>query len=62
LRRVIKPNGRVVVGELVGDPHMVGERTMARRASESGFALVRRVGPRFGYFAVLRAAEGVESS
>jgi ubiquinone/menaquinone biosynthesis C-methylase UbiE len=58
LRRVIKPHGRVGVAELFGDPHMVGRRTLGRLATASGFELARRVGPRVGYFAVLRPAAG----
>jgi ubiquinone/menaquinone biosynthesis C-methylase UbiE len=54
LRRVIKPEGRVVVGELFGDPHMVGERALRRRAKAAGLTLERRVGPPFGYFGVLK--------
>jgi ubiquinone/menaquinone biosynthesis C-methylase UbiE len=54
LRRVTKPGGRVVVGELLGDPHMVSERALRRRAAAAGLRFERRVGPRFGYFAVLR--------
>lgn len=57
LRRVIKPHGRVIVGELIGDPHMVGRRALARYAAASGLALARHVGPRFGYFAVLRPTD-----
>ena len=56
LRRVLKPDGRVVVGELLGDPHMVGESSLRRRATAAGLRFERRVGPRFGYFAVLRRA------
>ena len=57
LRRVLKPTGRLVAGELLGDPHMVTERTLRRRAQAAGFRLDRRVGPPFGYFAVLRPAD-----
>jgi ubiquinone/menaquinone biosynthesis C-methylase UbiE len=56
LRRVLKPNGRLVVGELFGDPHMVGEKTLRRRATAAGLRIERRTGPRWGYFAVLRKA------
>jgi ubiquinone/menaquinone biosynthesis C-methylase UbiE len=56
LRRVVKPTGRIVVGELFGDPHMVGERSLQRRAERAGLRFERRVGPRFGYFGVLRPA------
>jgi protein-L-isoaspartate O-methyltransferase len=59
LRRVVRPGGRVVVGELFGDPHMVGERTLRRRATAAGLRFERRVGPRVGYFGVLRRADVV---
>jgi ubiquinone/menaquinone biosynthesis C-methylase UbiE len=51
LRRVLKPTGRLVVGELFGDPHMVGIKALEQRAQ--GMTLARRVGPRIGYFARL---------
>jgi ubiquinone/menaquinone biosynthesis C-methylase UbiE len=54
LRRVTKPGGRVVVGELLGDPHMVSERALRQRAAAAGLRFERRVGPPFGYFGVLR--------
>jgi ubiquinone/menaquinone biosynthesis C-methylase UbiE len=54
LRRVIKPDGRLVVGELFGDPHMVGVKALEARAT--GFELEQRVGPRLGYFARLTPA------
>jgi ubiquinone/menaquinone biosynthesis C-methylase UbiE len=54
LRRVLRPGGRLVVGELFGDPHMVGERTLRRRCASAGLRFERRIGPPFGYFAVLR--------
>jgi hypothetical protein len=55
LRRVLKPDGRVVVGELLGDPHMVSLKALRRRGSAAGLMFERRIGPWFGYFAVLRA-------
>lgn len=54
LRRVIKPGGRLVVGELLGDPHFVTAHALRRRAASAGLELERRVGRRFGYFGVLR--------
>lgn len=54
LRRVLAPGGRLVVGELFGDPHMVGERALRERAAAAGLRFERRVGPPFGYFARLR--------
>jgi ubiquinone/menaquinone biosynthesis C-methylase UbiE len=54
LRRVLRPGGRLVVGELFGDPHMVTERALRGRAAEVGLRFERRIGPPFGYFGVLR--------
>jgi ubiquinone/menaquinone biosynthesis C-methylase UbiE len=53
LRRVLKAGGRLVVGELLGDPHMVTERALRSRAAAAGLRFHRRVGPPFGYFGVL---------
>ena len=61
LRRVVKPGGRIVVGELFGDPHMVTERSLRARAEAAGLRFERRVGPPFGYFCVLRALDGERS-
>jgi ubiquinone/menaquinone biosynthesis C-methylase UbiE len=36
LRRVVKPGGRIVVGELFGDPHMVTHKALRRRAEAAG--------------------------
>ena len=54
LARVVKPGGRVVAGELFGDPHMVTERSLRARGAAAGLTFERRVGPPFGYFGVLR--------
>jgi SAM-dependent methyltransferase len=51
LARVLKPGGRVVVGELLGDPHYVRLAPMRLRASGVGLAYERRVGNALGYFA-----------
>jgi len=57
LRRVLKPGGRLVVGELFGDPHMVMPGMLRRRAQAAGLHFERRVGPPFGFFAVFRAPD-----
>jgi ubiquinone/menaquinone biosynthesis C-methylase UbiE len=44
LRRVVKPGGRVVVGELFGDPHMVTFRALRARAEGAGLRVERRLG------------------
>lgn len=54
LARVLKPGGRLVVGELLGDPHMVSLKALRKRGARAGLTLERRVGPPFGYFGVLR--------
>jgi SAM-dependent methyltransferase len=51
LARVLKPGGRLVVGELVGDPHYVRLAPMRLSASGAGLAFERRVGSALGYFA-----------
>ena len=60
LRRVLKPGGRLVVGELFGDPHWVRPSTLASRARQAGFEAGPRIGRWYGYFAVLlrRSDEG----
>jgi ubiquinone/menaquinone biosynthesis C-methylase UbiE len=55
LARVLRPGGRLVVGELFGDPHYVAPGTLRRRADAAGLAFERRAGPKVGYFARFRA-------
>jgi ubiquinone/menaquinone biosynthesis C-methylase UbiE len=50
LRRAVRPGGRIVVGELFGDPHMVGPGALRDRARGAGLRVERRVGPPFGSF------------
>jgi SAM-dependent methyltransferase len=56
VRRVLRPDGRLVVGELIGDPHYVAPGALERRAGTAGLAVEGRAGPRLGYFARLRPA------
>jgi ubiquinone/menaquinone biosynthesis C-methylase UbiE len=55
ISRVLKPDGRLVVGELFGDPHMVTLGALRRRAEAAGLVFERHLGPKLGYFALLRA-------
>jgi ubiquinone/menaquinone biosynthesis C-methylase UbiE len=55
LARVIRPGGRLVVGELFGDPHWVRPGALRDRAQRAGFEFERRVGGPLGYFARFRA-------
>jgi ubiquinone/menaquinone biosynthesis C-methylase UbiE len=57
LARVIRPSGRLVLGELFGDPHFVRLAVLQERAERAGFQLERRVGTRLGYFARFTRAE-----
>ena len=51
LARVLRPGGRLVVGELFGDPHWVSPKRLARRAQDAGLTFARRSGSPLGYFA-----------
>ena len=52
LRRVVRPGGRVVFGEIAFDPHFVTFRTLRERAAAAGLQFERRLGPAaIGYFA-----------
>ncbi|MGH2963716.1 MAG: class I SAM-dependent methyltransferase [Solirubrobacterales bacterium] len=55
LERVLEPGGRLIVGELFGDPHMVTLDALRRRAESAGLVFERHVGPKLAYFARLRA-------
>ena len=55
IARVLRPGGRLVVGELAGDPHFVTPGAVRRRAEAGGVRFERRDGPPFGYFALFRA-------
>lgn len=57
LRRVLRTDGRVVVGELCYDPHGVFFGTLRRRAAAADLRLERRIGGRAGYFARFTPAE-----
>jgi ubiquinone/menaquinone biosynthesis C-methylase UbiE len=54
LRRVVKPSGRIVVGELFGDPHMVTFRALRDRAAAAGLEVERKIGGRLWHFTRLR--------
>src|SRR5688500_8028286 len=55
LRRVTRPGGRIVVGELFGDPHMVTHSTLARRAGEAGLPVERKLGGPLWHYTRLQA-------
>jgi len=53
IRRVLKPTGRLVVGELFGDPHFTSRGSLKQLGAEAGLELTEASGPPFGYFARL---------
>ena len=58
IARVLKPGGRLVVGELFGDPHYVSFGSLQERASAAGLGFERREGGFAGYFARFAKPEG----
>jgi SAM-dependent methyltransferase len=62
LARVIRPGGRLIVGELFGDPHFVRVSTLEQRAQAAGLELEARVGGRLGYFARFRPFTAVHAA
>jgi ubiquinone/menaquinone biosynthesis C-methylase UbiE len=53
IRRVLEPSGRLVVGELFGDPHFTTRAALKRQAADAGLAWQEASGNRLGYFARL---------
>jgi ubiquinone/menaquinone biosynthesis C-methylase UbiE len=53
IRRVLKPSGRLVVGELFGDPHFTTLTSLKRQAPVAGLSFEESSGNWFGYFARL---------
>jgi ubiquinone/menaquinone biosynthesis C-methylase UbiE len=51
LARVLKPGGRLVVGEIFGDPHWVSPKRLTRRAQDAGLGFARRSGSPLASFA-----------
>jgi ubiquinone/menaquinone biosynthesis C-methylase UbiE len=54
LHRVVKPGGRIVVGELFGDPHMVTHGALRDRAEAAGLTVDRKLGGRLWHFTRLQ--------
>jgi ubiquinone/menaquinone biosynthesis C-methylase UbiE len=57
IARVLKPGGRLVVGELFGDPHFTTLGALGRLGEAAGLLVAGRSGPPFGYFARLEPAQ-----
>jgi ubiquinone/menaquinone biosynthesis C-methylase UbiE len=56
IRRVLAPTGRLVVGELFGDPHFTTQAALKREAAEAGLTWQEHSGNWLGYFARLGVA------
>jgi SAM-dependent methyltransferase len=57
LRRVLRPTGRLVVGEMLfGDPDAIAPATLRKMVEAAGFVFERRQGPWLCYFARFRPA------
>jgi ubiquinone/menaquinone biosynthesis C-methylase UbiE len=56
IARVLKPGGRLIVGELFGDPHMVPTGRLRERAARAGLSFARRLGNPLAFFARLEKA------
>ena len=50
IARVLRPGGRLVVGELFGDPHMVTSGKLRDRAGGAGLGFDRRLGNPLAFF------------
>jgi len=55
IARVLRPGGRLIVGELLGDPHYTSPSALQRRGEAAGLRLESRNGRAIGYFARLVA-------
>jgi ubiquinone/menaquinone biosynthesis C-methylase UbiE len=53
VRRVLTPSGRLLVGELFGDPHFTTQAALRRLGAEAGLVYEEQSGYWFGYVARL---------
>lgn len=53
IARVLKPSGRLIVGELFGDPHFTTQASLKRQAAEAGLHWETHSGNWLAYFARL---------
>lgn len=58
LRRVLKPEGRLVIGEVFIDPDFVSLPALGEKAKSAGFVFERASGPKLSYFALFRKTAG----
>jgi len=58
IARSLKPGGRLVIGELFGDPHFTTWASARRQCAAVGLVRAERSGNWFGYFARFAAEQG----
>jgi ubiquinone/menaquinone biosynthesis C-methylase UbiE len=56
IARVLRPGGRLIVGEMFFDPHLVTFGKLRERGARAGLSLVRRLGSPVAFFARLEKA------
>jgi ubiquinone/menaquinone biosynthesis C-methylase UbiE len=54
--RVLKPGGRLIVGEMLFDPHVVTPGQLRERGERAGLSFARRIGGPLAFFARLEKA------
>ena len=54
--RVLKPGGRLIVGEMFVDPHVVTPGQLRERGERAGLSFARRIGGPLAFFARLEKA------
>lgn len=57
IQRVLRPGGRLVVGELFGDPHFTTLGSLRRQSGEAGLSYQKHSGNPLAYFARLIPAQ-----
>jgi ubiquinone/menaquinone biosynthesis C-methylase UbiE len=55
IARVLRPGGRLVVGELFGDPHFTTFNSLRSQCADTGMQVEERSGNWFAYFARVAA-------
>jgi ubiquinone/menaquinone biosynthesis C-methylase UbiE len=61
IARVLRPGGRLVVGELFGDPHFTTFRSIQDQCGDASLRFQERSGNWFGYFASFVAGSPAEA-
>jgi ubiquinone/menaquinone biosynthesis C-methylase UbiE len=56
IARVLRPGGRLIVGEMIVDPHIVTLGQLRERGERAGLSFARRVGSPLAFFARLEKA------